>query len=217
MTRFTQGLPDHYILFSQTPKAKEQARRLFNRCAMFLAAPLLGLGLFGPTFLGGLMFCLFVGLLALCWNTWNSWQKIPFAVNPSHPLMELDSTKKADVMIRLNDGSWVEAGTERYRLIADDLLSGFNLVALDDNYTILGYFTNKKTIGSNLRRTMALLNQALALRDAHNGVEDTIESARERETMDYGLLSRDWPEEVELEDAAGPIAKRLRGQEQQNH
>ena len=64
---------------------------------------------------------------------------------------------------------------------------------------------------------MALLNQALALRDAHNGVEDTIESARERETMDYGLLSRDWPEEVELEDAAGPIAKRLRGQEQQNH
>ena len=131
--------------------------------------------------------------------------------------MELDSTKKAEVMIRLNDGSWVEAGTERYRLIADDLLSGFNLVALDDNYTILGYFTNKKTIGSNLRRTMALLNQALDLRDAHNGVEDTIESARERETMDYGLLSRDWPEEVELEDAAGPIAKRLRGQEQQNH
>ena len=217
MTTFTQGLPNHYILFSQTPKAQEQARRLFTRCTMFLAAPLLGLGLFGPTFLGGLLLCLFLGLLALCWNTWNNWQKIPFAVNPSHPLMELDSTKKAEVMIRLNDGSWVEAGTERYRLIADDLLSGFNLVALDDNYTILGYFTNKKTIGSNLRRTMALLNQALALRDAHNGVEDTIESARERETMDYGLLSRDWPEEVELEDAAGPIAKRLRGQEQQNH
>ena len=217
MTTFTQGLPDHYIHFSQTPKAQEQSRRLFTRYTVILAAPLLGFGLFGLTLLGGLFFCLFLGLLALSWNAWNSWQKIPFAVNPSHPLMELDSTKKAEVMIRLNDGSWVEAGTERYRLIADDLLSGFNLVALDDNYTILGYFTNKKTIGSNLRRTMALLNQALALRDAHNGVEDTIESARERETMDYGLLSRDWPEEVELEDAAGPIAKRLRGQEQQNH
>ena len=129
MTTFTQGLPDHYILFSQTPKAQEQARRLFTRSTMFLAAPLLGLGLFGPTFLGGLMFCLFLGLLALCWNTWNSWQKIPFAVNPSHPLMELDSTKKAEVMIRLNDGSWVEAGTERYRLIADDPVSYTHLRA----------------------------------------------------------------------------------------
>jgi hypothetical protein len=31
--------------------------------------------------------------------------------------------------------------------------------------------------------------------------------------MDYGLLDRDWPEEMELEDAAGPIAKKLMRQE----
>ena len=31
--------------------------------------------------------------------------------------------------------------------------------------------------------------------------------------LHYGLLDRDWPEEVELEDAAGPIAKKLMRQE----
>jgi hypothetical protein len=42
---------------------------------------------------------------------------------------------------------------------------------------------------------MALLNQSLALRDAHNGEQDNIEDARERESMDFGLLQRDWPDE----------------------
>jgi hypothetical protein len=60
---------------------------------------------------------------------------------------------------------------------------------------------------------MALLNQSLALRDAHNEVEDDMEKARSRESLDYGLLERDWPDELELEDAVGPIAKKLRGQE----
>ena len=116
-------------------------------------------------------------------------------------------------MIRLQDGRWIKAGSDRYRLITDDLLSGFNLVALDDDYTILGYFTGEKSIGANLRRTMALLNQSLALRDAHNEIEDEIEDARKRESIDYGLLDRDWPDESEMEDASGPIAKRLKRQE----
>ncbi len=87
------------------------------------------------------------------------------------------------------------------------------MVALDDEYTIFGYFTDEKVLNSHLRRVMALLNQSLALRDAHNEVEDDMEEARSRESLDYGLLDRDWPEELELEDAAGPIAKKLRGQE----
>ena len=84
---------------------------------------------------------------------------------------------------------------------------------MDDDYSILGYFTDEKKIGATLRRTMALLNQSLALRDAQNEVEDEIEDARQRESMDYGLLDREWPEEMELEDAAGPIAKKLMRQE----
>ena len=213
MTTFDDGLPSHFIVFSQTPKAQERSRNLFLRFSIFLAFPLLGILVFGSSIVSVFLIGLFLLMLAFSLQQWRDWQRIPFAVNPSHPMMELDSDKEAEVMIRLQDGRWLKAGSERYRLIEDDLLSGYNLVAMDDDYTILGYFTEKKTIDSNLRRTMALLNQSLALRDAHNDVEDEIEDARQRESMDYGLLDRDWPEEMELEDAAGPIAKKLMRQE----
>jgi hypothetical protein len=127
--------------------------------------------------------------------------------------MELLSDKEAKVMIRLHDGRWKPAGQYRYRLIEDDLLKGFNLVALDDNYSIFGYLTDQKSQSSSLRRTMALLNQALALRDAHNGEHDDIEDARKRESIDFGLLERDWPDDEDLQNALGPIAKKLKGQE----
>lgn len=213
MKQFDEGLPNHFIAFAQTPKAQEQSRRLFFRFGAFLVVPLLGILFFGNSIVSAFLFGAFLLILAIGWSQWQTWQQIPFAVNPSHPMMELDSEKEAEVMIRLHDGRWVTAGNDRYRLIQDDLLSGFNLVALDDDYTILGYFTEEKTIGANLRRTMALLNQSLALRDAQNEVEDEIEEARQREGMDYGLLERDWPEEMEMDDAAGPIAKKLLGQE----
>ncbi len=213
MTKFDEGLPESFIVFSQTPKAQEHTHQIFVRFCLFLLAPLIGIILIGTSFLSLFFVAVFLVILAFGWREWQHWQRIPFAVNPSHPMMELESDKQANVMIRLQDGRWVEAGNNRYRLIQDDLLSGFNLVALDEEYTTLGYFTEEKVIGANLRRTMALLNQSLALRDAHNDVEDEIEEARKRESMDYGLLDRDWPEEMELEDAAGPIAKKLMRQE----
>ena len=213
MSRFEEGLPEHFVVFAQTPKAQDQSRRLFLRYAAFLMTPVLGIIVFRTIVLSLIFACAFAVLLGLGWREWKRWQQMPFAVNPPHPMMELDSDKDAEVMIRLMDGRWVKAGQDRYRLIADDLLSGFNLVATDDDYTILGFFTESKTIDSNLRRTMALLNQSLALRDAHNNLEDDIEHARQREGLDYGLLEREWPEEMELEDAAGPIAKKLMGQE----
>lgn len=210
---FDEGLPEHFIVFSQTPKAQEHTRQIFVRFCLFLVLPLIGIVVFGNLFLSLILAVVFVVIFAIGWREWLLWQRLPFAVNPSHPMMELESNKQADVMIRLQDGRWVKAGDNRYRLIQDDLLSGFNLVALDEEYTILGYFTDKKTINTHLRRTMALLNQSLALRDAHNEVDDGIEEARKRESMDYGLLDRDWPEEMELEDAVGPIAKKLMRQE----
>ena len=213
MKNFSSELPDHFILFSQTPKAQEQSRRILLRFAVVLTVPLMAMVLFGATIISGFFVILLLVILLIGLKNLNDWQQIPFAVNPSHPMMELDSQKRAEVMIRLHDGRWVEAGESRYRLINDDLLGGFNLVALDDDYSILGYFSDEKTIDSKLRRTMALLNQSLALRDAHNEVEDEIEHARKRESLDSGLLDRDWPEDIELEDAAGPIAKILKGQE----
>jgi hypothetical protein len=151
--------------------------------------------------------------LVLSWRRWVDWSTTPFAVNPAHPLMELLSDKEAKVMIRLEDGRWEPAGEYRYRLVKDDLLKGFNLVALDDNYSIFGYFTDQKSQSASLRRTMALLNQSLALRDAHNGEQDNIEDARKRESMDFGLLKRDWPDEDDTQEALGPIAKKLKRQE----
>ena len=213
MTKFDDGLPSHFIVFSRTPKAQEHSRTLFLRFSVFLVVPVLGILVFGSSIVSAFLGGLFLLILAFGLQQWQDWQQTPFAVSPSHPMMELDSDKEAEVMIRLHDGRWLKAGSERYRLIEDDLLSGYNLVAMDNDYSILGYFTDEKKIGATLRRTMALLNQSLALRDAQNEVEDEIEGARQRESMDYGLLDREWPEEMELEDAAGPIAKKLMRQE----
>lgn len=211
--KFDEGLPDHFIIFSQTPKAQDFSRRIFLQFGIALLLPVLGIVVGGASFLGAFFLFMLVAIMILGFRQWRRWQRIPFAVNPSHPMMELDSTKQAEVMIRLHDGRWLKAGKDRYRLINDDLLQGFNLVALDDEYTILGYLTEEKVLNSNLRRIMSLLNQSLALRDAHNEVGDDIEDARLRESLDYGLLDRDWPEENEIEEASGPIAKKLRGQE----
>ena len=41
MKNFTSGLPDHFILFSQTPKAQEQSRRILLRFSIVLTVPLL--------------------------------------------------------------------------------------------------------------------------------------------------------------------------------
>ncbi len=213
MRDFTIGLDDGFIRFSQTPKALQKGRTIHIQSAVLLISILLGFILipFWPIRIVLLIFFLLAAIVS--WRRWIDWNSTPFAVNPAHPLMELLSDKEAKVMIRLYDGRWESAGKYRYRLVEDDLLKGFNLIALDENYSIFGYFSDQKSQSPPLRRTMALLNQALALRDAHNGEEDQIEDARERESMDFGLLKRDWPDDEDLQDALGPIAKKLKGQE----
>ena len=213
MRDFTKGLDDGFIRFSQTPQALQKGRTIHMQSAVLLISILLGFILipFWPIRIVLLIFFLLAAIVS--WRRWIDWNSTPFAVNPAHPLMELLSDKEAKVMIRLYDGRWESAGKYRYRLVEDDLLKGFNLIALDENYSIFGYFSDQKSQSPTLRRTMALLNQALALRDAHNGEEDQIEDARERESMDFGLLKRDWPDDEDLQDALGPIAKKLKGQE----
>ncbi|MCH1442897.1 MAG: hypothetical protein L7U53_03395 [Candidatus Poseidoniaceae archaeon] len=213
MSDFTNGLDEGFIRFSETPQALQKGREIqIQSVVVIIAIQLLFILIpFWPlrTILSGL----FLFVIGLSWRRWVDWSTTPFAVNPAHPLMELLSDKEAKVMIRLHDGRWELAGEYRYRLVEDDLLKGFNLVTLDDNYSIFGYFTDQKSQSSSLRRTMALLNQALALRDAHNGEADEIEDARKRESMDFGLLKREWPDDEDSQDALGPIAKKLKGQE----
>lgn len=213
LTKFTDGLDDGFIRFSETPQALRKGRAIQIQSAVIILTIQLCF-VFVPYWpVRGFLFILLLLTLMISWRRWVDWSTIPFAVNPAHPLMELLSDKEAKVSIRLHDGRWEPAGKYRYRLVEDDLMKGFNLVALDDNYSIFGYLTEQRSQNYSLRRTMALLNQALALRDAHNGEQDDIEDARKRESIDSGLLKRDWPDEDDTKDALGPIAKKLKGQE----
>ena len=213
MSDFTNGLDDGFIRFSETPQAMQKGRNIQIQSAVLILVIQLFFFLIPFWPIRVFLAVLLVIIIALNWRRWVDWSTIPFAVNPAHPLMELSSDKKAKVMIRLHDGRWELAGEYRYRLVEDDLLKGFNLVMLDDKYSIFGYFTDEKSLSSSLRRTIALLNQSLALRDAHNGEHDDIEDARKRESIDFGLLEREWPDEEDSQDALGPIAKKLKGQE----
>jgi len=127
--------------------------------------------------------------------------------------VEDDPIGKSNVMVRLSDGRWVDLGHGRVRLAQDDLLGGCNLVRDNEDYTFLGHFSNRDSANRGLRKQVVLLNQALALRDAVNGEEDTIEQAREREGMDTGLLDRSWMEEQESIDVEPEgLMSKLRGE-----
>ena len=77
----------------------------------------------------------------------------------------------------------------------------------------LGHFSSAKELSGTLARHLALINQAIALRDAVNDVPDPIEEARDRETMDSGLLERSWLEDEEAVEVESPLVSFFRGKE----
>tara|TARA_Y100001954_G_C15675440_1_gene534925 strand:+ start:43 stop:672 length:630 start_codon:yes stop_codon:yes gene_type:complete len=131
--------------------------------------------------------------------------KTPLGVNINHPFIDDEPIGEAVVYVRFSNDEWHEMGQHRVRLVADNLIGGYNLVEDHEDYNSIGHFSksNKK---SRLSKQVIIINQALSLRDVVNGDEDPIDDARERETMDYGLLERDWLEEEEL-SVDGPLAK----------
>ena len=62
-------------------------------------------------------------------------------------------------------------------------------------------------------RHLALINQAIALRDAVNEVPDPIETAREREKLETGLLERSWLEDEENVEVESPLVSFFKGKE----
>lgn len=60
---------------------------------------------------------------------------------------------------------------------------------------------------------MALINQAIALRDAVNDVPDPIDEARDREAIETGLLERSWLEEEGELDVESPLVSFFRTKE----
>jgi len=129
----------------------------------------------------------------------------PLGVNINHPFIDEEPIGKAIVSVKLSNNDWIDIGEHRVRLVEDELLKGFNLVEDHENYTTLGHFSDS-TNKTRLSKQIIIINQALALRDVVNGKADPIEEARERETMDYGLLEREWLDEEEL-NVEGPLAK----------
>ncbi len=123
--------------------------------------------------------------------------RVPLAVNLNHPFMGDLELGQAVVMVQFSDGLWGDVGEGRVRLTVDELMGGSLLIRDDDTYAVIGHFSHLPQNHSALKRYVILINQAIALRDAVNGSEDSIESAREREGMDSGLLERSWLEEQE--------------------
>ena len=83
----------------------------------------------------------------------------------------------------------------------DDLVGGYLLVIENDDYTPIGHFTHSKNYKHSLK-VVAIINQALSLRDATNGVQDNFESARKRESLRLRYIrERCWlsHEEMEIE------------------
>ena len=127
--------------------------------------------------------------------------------------MDGEPLGEAKVLVRLLDGRWVDPGPHRVRTIPEELLGGFNLVQDTDDYPVLGHFTDKRDTNGSLSRHLALINQAIALRDAVNDVPDPIESAREREKLETGLLDRSWLEDEDEVEVESPLVSFFRGKE----
>ena len=147
------------------------------------------------------------------WLRFQSHASTPLAVNLNHPFMDTEPMGDARLLVQLTDGRWIAPGEHRVRAVPDDLLGGFTLVQDTEDYPALGHFSNAKELGGTLTRHLALINQAIALRDAVNEVHDPIEDARSREKMDTGLLERSWLEDEEAVEVESPLVSFFRGKE----
>lgn len=147
------------------------------------------------------------------WLRFRSHASTPLAVNMHHPFMDEEPMGKAVLFVQLSNGTWIEPGKHRLRIIPDDLIGGFSLAQDTIDFPVLGHFSSSKQRTPELIRHMALINQAIALRDAVNDVPDPIEEARDRESVETGLLERSWLEEDGELDVESPLVSFFRSKE----
>ena len=144
---------------------------------------------------------------------YHSHASTPLAVNINHPFMEGEPLGHASLLVQLSDGTWCNPGPHRVRVIRDDLMGGFSLAQDTLDFPVLGHFSQKREKTPTMVRHLALINQAIALRDAVNEVPDPIEDARERENTDSGLLERSWLEEEKELEVESPLVSFFRKKE----
>ena len=82
-----------------------------------------------------------------------------------------------------------------------------------DDYPVIGHFHKASEKTPLIARHLALINQAIALRDAVNEVPDPIDGAREREDLDTGLLERSWLEDEDGIEVESPLVGFFRQKE----
>ena len=213
-----KGLSNDMLLFIETPVAQPlvKGRNLAMGGSLGVAV-LLFVVLRQFAFNGNL--ALLVALTTLAVNAtvvmlrYANNASTPLAVNLNHPFVDEEPLGQAKVLIRLSNGEWIDPGPHRVRTVPEALLGGYNLVQDTDDYPILGHFVDQKDRNGTLARHLALINQAIALRDAVNEVPDPIEDARQREAMDTGLLERSWLEDEDEVQVESPLVSFFRGKE----
>ena len=196
--------PKGLILFAKTPVGQDLQSK-YNRIALMV----LGGSVFSLIlgyFIHQLVYLVSVGLLLVSLRTWQlGFQAIdvPLAVNLNHPYMMGENIGNCELMVGFND--WKNPGKNRFMVNYDLNIKSWMVLCQDAEKSLFSKWDckySKKTI----QRQTAIINQALALRDATNDVEDDFESARSREKEDTGLLEREWMPDEEIE-VQGPIAR----------
>lgn len=219
--RMVQGhdeLPADMRRFIETPVAKGFRTGFLTGAVSggVLALLLIGVLRFIGASLG---WSLILGASVLALNTtvlylrFRSHATTPLAVNINHPFMGDDPLGAATVLVRLSNGDWVDPGPHRVRTVNDELMGGLALVQDTDEYPSVGHFSERSEKTPLVARHLALINQAIALRDAVNDVPDPIEQAREREASETGLLDRSWLEGEQVIDVESPVVAFFRGKE----
>lgn len=211
-------LPAEMVPFVKTPVAEPfvRGRNIGLISSTVLAAVLfviLQWVAFTPLLAGGLAGLTLVVNATVISLRYQSHASTPLAVNMNHPFVMDEPMGKAEVMVKMSSGTWCDPGAHRVRVIPDELLGGFSLVQDTADYPVIGHFSPKKERTPTLVRHLALINQAIALRDAVNEVPDPIEGAREREAMETGLLERSWLEEQKELDVESPLVAFFKGKE----
>jgi hypothetical protein len=155
----------------------------------------------------------FVANASFVMNRYLGHASTPLAVNLNHPFMDGSSFGTAEVQIQLSNGKWVDTGSHRTKVISDELIGGFNIVHDTIDFPVIGHFSTAKKRTPLLTRHMALINQAIALRDAVNDIPDPIADARGRETKESGLLERSWLEEEQEIEVESPLVSFFKREE----
>lgn len=218
MSESTEGLSPGMIRFIDTPIAEPFARARTLGFASSVGISLL-IGGVVSSLSGSMALAFSLALVSFLVNAvfvlnrYLGHAATPLAVNLNHPFMDQDPLGRAEVEVLFSNGSWIDPGSHRVKVIPDDLLGGFNLVHDTLDFPILGHFSDAKKRTPLLIRHMALINQAIALRDAVNDIPDPIDEAREREKKETGLLDRSWLEEEKEIDVESPLVSFFKREE----